>query len=207
MCLIAINQTFSSGAYIFHKRDTLSLPARHNQSSLFLSSCSLFVPVPNLCAHRDRKSKPPEPDALHRDTCSGVRAIKFLGASSATARRRDRLLPLRQIEIVFVFFQVAPSGRLHLLPGGRSWDCTREHLPASTVVRYFMQHTMSTSVNGAAGAFGTGPSSGYNLKRLFFVFSMSPVVVVVLAMFISNLSSDKITHVHIYATTILCVIF
>jgi hypothetical protein len=26
-------------------------------------------------------------------------------------------------------------------------------------------------------------------------------------MFISNLSSDKITHVHIYATTILCVIF
>ena len=36
---------------------------------------------------------------------------------------------------------------------------------------------------------------------------MSVVVVVVLAMFISNLSSDKIAHVHIYATTILCVIF
>ena len=46
------------------------------------------------------------------------------------------------------------------------------------------QHTMSTNVN-----------------------SMSVVVVVVLAMFISNLSSDKIAHVHIYATTILCVIF
>jgi len=82
-----------------------------------------------------------------------------------------------------------------------------EHLPASTVVRYFTQRTMSTSANGAAGAFGTGPSSRYNLKRLFFVFSMSVVVAVVFAMFISNLSSDKITHVHIYATTILCVIF
>ena len=66
---------------------------------------------------------------------------------------------------------------------------------------------MSTSVNGAAGAFGTDPSSGYNLKRLFFVFSMSAVVAVVFAMFVSNLSSDKIAHVHIYATTILCVIF
>ena len=66
---------------------------------------------------------------------------------------------------------------------------------------------MSTSANGAAGAFGTGPSSGYNLKRLFFTFSMSAVVAVVLAMFISNLSSDKIAHVHIYATTIFWVIF
>ena len=36
---------------------------------------------------------------------------------------------------------------------------------------------------------------------------MSAVVAVVLAMFISNLNSDKIAHVHIYATTILCVIF
>ena len=66
---------------------------------------------------------------------------------------------------------------------------------------------MSTSANGAAGAFGTGPSSGYNLKRLFFVFSMFAVVAVVFAMFISNLSSDKIAHVHIYATTLLLVIF
>ena len=29
----------------------------------------------------------------------------------------------------------------------------------------------------------------------------------VFAMFISNLSSDKIAHVHIYATTFLCVFF
>jgi hypothetical protein len=36
---------------------------------------------------------------------------------------------------------------------------------------------------------------------------MSAVVAVVLAMFISKLSSDKITHVHVYVTTILCVIF
>jgi len=66
---------------------------------------------------------------------------------------------------------------------------------------------MSTSVNGAAGAFGTGPSSGYNLKRLFITFSMSAVVALVLALLISNLSSDKIAHVHIYATSVLCVIF
>ena len=65
---------------------------------------------------------------------------------------------------------------------------------------------MSTSANGAAGVFGTGPSSGYNLKRLFFTFSISVVVAVVLAIFISKLSSDKIAHVHIYAITILCVI-
>jgi len=79
-----------------------------------------------------------------------------------------------------------------------------KHLPASTEVHYFKQHTMLTSVNGAAGAFGTGPSSGYNPNRLSFIFSMS---VVIFAMFISNMSSDKIAHVHIYATTILCVIF
>ena len=71
---------------------------------------------------------------------------------------------------------------------------------------YFEQRTMSTSANGAAGAFGTGPS-GYNLKRLFFFFSMFVVVAVVSAMFISNMSSDKIAHVHMYATTLLLVIF
>ena len=70
-----------------------------------------------------------------------------------------------------------------------------EHLPAPTEVHYFEQHTMSTSVNGAAGAFGIGPSSGYNPNRLSFIFSMFAVV---FAMFISNLSSDN------YATTILC---
>jgi len=77
-------------------------------------------------------------------------------------------------------------------------------LPASTVVRYFTQRTISTSANEGAGAFGTGPSSRYNLKRLSFIFSISTIV---FAMFTSNLSSDKIAHVHIYATTVLCVIF
>jgi len=62
---------------------------------------------------------------------------------------------------------------------------------------------MSTSANGAAGAFGTGPSSGYNPKRLYFIFSIS----ITIAMFITNLSSDEIAHVHIYATTLLYVIF
>jgi len=63
---------------------------------------------------------------------------------------------------------------------------------------------MLTSVNGAAGAFGTGPSSEYNPNRLSFIFSMSTVI---FTMFICNLSSDKIAHVHIYVTTILYIIF
>jgi len=35
------------------------------------------------------------------------------------------------------------------------------HLPASTMVHYSKQHTMSTSANGATVVFGTGPSGGF----------------------------------------------
>ena len=148
------------------------------------------------------------------------RAIRFWGASSANARRRDRLLPssgdrllpggidqLLPAEIGIVFWSTTSSSFWWTFAG---LHC--EHLPVSTEVHYltevhyFNQHTMSTSVNGAADAFGTGPFSGYNLNRLFMsiIFSMSAVV---LAIFIFNLSSDKIAHVHIYTTTVLCVIF
>jgi len=76
-----------------------------------------------------------------------------------------------------------------------------EHLPASTVVRYFKQRTMSTSVNGAVGAFGTGLSSRYNLKRLCIIFIMYA------AMFITSPCSGRFAHVHIYATILLIIIF
>ena len=113
---------------IYSIRVTLFLYLRHthNQSSRFLSSCSLFVPVLNLCAHRDRESRPPEPDALHRDTCSGVWAIRVLGSvfrdcsparsSSSTPVDRGRLLPSGRSGLRLL--------RLRFLPGGRSRDCT-----------------------------------------------------------------------------------
>jgi len=60
---------------------------------------------------------------------------------------------------------------------------------------------MSTSANGAADALALVPPWGTNLIDCLLLSAA-----VVFAMFISNLSSDKIAHVHIYATTILCVI-
>ena len=156
----------SWGLYISYA-ESPSIPTRHNQPSLFLSSCSLFVHVPNLCVHRASGTRR---YIFHtqshlpslRDTISPLSSCRvalcscpsrtsarieigraglrnptpcietpaqvcgqsgFWGASSATARR-DRLLPLRRIEIIFVFFLVAPSGRLRLLSGGRSRNCT-----------------------------------------------------------------------------------
>jgi len=110
----------------------------------------------------------------------------------ATWNRRDRLLPTTSDQLL-------PSGDKRPTTSSSSWwmfaGLHGKHLPASTVVRYFKQRIMLISANGAAGAFDTGPSSGYNPKRLYFIFSMSTVV---FAMFISNLSSDKIAHVYIY---------
>ena len=78
--MIAINSDVSSLAYIFHTRVTLSFCETQTVSPFLQSSCSLFIPVANLYAHRDRESRPPEPEALHRDTCSSVQAIRFLGS-------------------------------------------------------------------------------------------------------------------------------
>ena len=118
--MIAINQTFPPGAYIFHKQ-TLFPYLRDTTQSVsplsLLSSCSLFIPVSSLCAHRDRENRPPEPDALHRDTCSDVAGNQVFG------ERLPRLLAgefvvfflvdVRRIEIdccVFVFFLVDIRG-------------------------------------------------------------------------------------------------
>ena len=118
---MVINQMFPPEAYIYHTHPFLR---EHTQSSLFPSSCTLSIPVPNLCAHRDRESRPPEPDALHRDICSGVAGNQvFRGASSATAHRRDRLLPLRRV-FFLVDVRADRDRLLRLLSGGRSRDCT-----------------------------------------------------------------------------------
>jgi len=190
---------FSPGAYIFHTQRHLPY-LRDTLNPLISCRVPLVHPRPEpLRAQRsgEQASGTQRLASRHLLGCCGQSG--FWGASSATAHRRDRLLPLRRIEIDTT---ASSSSSWWTFVG---LHC--EHLPASTVVRYFTQRTMSTSANGAVGAFGTGLSSGYNLKRLFFVFSMSAVVAVVFAMFISNLSSDKIAHVYIYATTILCVIF
>ena len=97
--------------------------SRHNtsvlSSHLFPVELLWFIFVPNLCAHRDRESRPPEPGALYRDTCSGVRAIRFLGSVF-----RDCSLP-RIGEIGYFLLHQIGYFLLHrLLPGGRSRDCT-----------------------------------------------------------------------------------
>jgi hypothetical protein len=63
------------------------------------------------------------------------------------------------------------------------------------MIDYFKQLNMSTVGNGTAGAFGTGPASGYNLKLscLFVVF----------VLFLYRLSTN--TN-NLYAATILLIL-
>jgi len=192
---------------IYSIHESPSFPARHNQQS--------FIPVELLSVHPR-----PEPLRAQRsgEQASGTQrlASRHMLGCAGNQVFGERLPRLLTDEIIFFHSGGSRSSSSWWTFGtattlSSSWwtfaELHCEHLPASTKVHYFRQHTRSTSVNGAAGAFGTGSSSGYNLKRLFFVFSMSAVVAVIFAMFISNLSSDKIAHVHIYATIILCVIF
>ena len=76
-----------------------------------------------------------------------------------------------------------------------------------TVVRDFEQLTMSG--NGATGALSMGPSAGYisifELIKFNLIFAM--ISMLFMNIFAANLSSRKITHVHIFAITILLLIF
>jgi len=223
---------FSPGAYIFHTCDTLSFPAR-----CFLPGPIYFIRVTHFPSLRDTTQSVlsshlpvellsicprPEPLRAQRsgEQASGTRrpASRHLLGCTGNQVFGERLPWLLAGEIVFFHSGGSGSSSSWWTFGTATTSSSSsfcwtfvglhcEHLPASTEVHYFRQHTMSTSVNRAAGAFGTSPSSGYNLKRLIFIFSMSAVVAVIFAMFISNLSSDKIAHVHIYVTTLLCVIF
>ena len=63
----------------------------------------------------------------------------------------------------------------YLLPGDPFVGLHCEHLRASTVVRDFEQHTISTSANGASDALDMGPSAGYSLISVITVFCILTV--------------------------------
>ena len=122
---------------------------------------------------------PPEPSSAG-EPYTGCAAIKFLESDS-------RLL-------VHVYLPGDPFVGLHC-----------EHLPASTVVRDFEQHTMSTSANGASDALGMGPSAGYSLISVITIFCIFTVSICMSSMhdvaFIRNI------HMHIYVVTNLLMLF
>ena len=108
--MIAINQTFPPGAYIFHTRETLSFPARHNTiSPLLSSSCRVALySSPSRTSARTEIGRaglrnPTACIATHARVCG---QSGFWGASSAIARRRDRLLALQRIGVVFFLVDV-----------------------------------------------------------------------------------------------------
>jgi len=130
-------------------------------------------------------------------TCSGEQAIRFLGSVYATARF------FLVTADVFSFFFLGSSISRWTFEG---LHC--EHRPASIVVCYIEQHTMSTRVNGATGALSMGPSAGYISIFELVKFNLIFVMIGMLFMNIltANLSSSKITHVHMFVITFLLLI-
>jgi hypothetical protein len=115
---------------------------------------------------------------LQSYTCTGVRAIRFLGST-----RDCSLRPLDQ--------HWSGSSSSASFEG---LHCV--HLPASTVYDY-IEHTHELSrVNGATNALSIGPSVGYTM---FFVF------VHVLLLFTAYASSH--THMHIHVITYITLVF
>jgi hypothetical protein len=119
--------------------------------------------------------------------------------------------------------------RLRLLPGGRSRDSTMYiflhqlwsttssqwtfegrhymYLPTPTVVHDFEQLTMSGS--RATGALSMGPSAGYIsiLKLVKFNLFFVMINMMFINIFVANMRSSKITHVHIFFIIILLLFF
>ena len=115
MRLIVINQTFAL---------TLSIPARtHSVLSLPVELLSVHSRPEPLRAQRsgEQASGTRRLASRHLLGCCGQSG--FWGASSATAHRRDRLLPLRRV-FFLVDVRADRDRLLRLLPGGRSRDCT-----------------------------------------------------------------------------------
>ena len=73
-----------------------------------------------------------------------------------------------------------------------------EHLPASTVVHDFEQHTMS-GANGASDALGMGPSVGYTLNFLITVLCVLTVSIGMSYLHVVAFVSD--IHIHIFVVT------
>jgi hypothetical protein len=73
-----------------------------------------------------------------------------------------------------------------------------EHLPASTVVHDFEQHTMS-GANGTFNALGMGPSAGYILYSLITLLCVLTVSIGMSYLHVVAFVSD--IHMQIYVVT------
>jgi hypothetical protein len=140
-----------------------------------------------LCAHGELVEQASGTTVCICVTCSGVWAIRFLGSIFTPAH-----FFLVSANIIFFFFGSSASQRTF-----EGLHC--EHRPASTVVRYFEQHTMSTHVNGATGALSMGPFAGYTSNLTVSIFSKVFVLLNMISMFIIVVTSSS--HVHIFVVT------
>ena len=104
------------------------------------------------------------------------RAIRFLGSVS---QHDCSLFPGdRDLHRLLFARLICDSNRLRVPPASaaripasvvRSYEGLHcEPRPAPNLYDYFKQRTMATGANGAAGAFGTGPSAGYILILFLF---------------------------------------
>ena len=230
MSLIAIKSNISSRAHIFHPRILFPYAITTNQSSplICLSSCSGSSPsrtsartelgcagnpvfgerLSRLLTSSDQLLHWLLPGGDERSATSSSSRWTFLGLLGCAGNQvfgsvfRDCSLP--RISYFTGFFLEVTRDRLHrLLPGGRSWDCT---------ANIFLHRLWSTSSSNALYQLvrmePPVPSALVpHLRIILNDYILFLICLQYFAMFISNLSSDKIAHVHIYATTLLCVIF
>jgi len=168
--------------------------------SILQSSCTRVLLVPSSERTELWESRPPEPSFVSRHLLGCVRAIRFLGSVSTTARR------LHLHRNGFISFRVSSSNR----PSTSRWmfegrHCV--HLPATTVVHDFEQLTMSGF--RATGALSMGPSVWYIfiLKLVKFNLFSTMISMMFINIFAANPSSSKITHEHIFIITNLLIFF
>jgi hypothetical protein len=141
---------------------------------------------PIFCEHRESGRAGLRNHRPQRYTCTGVRAIRFLGSVFATARVicLSSSSPSR-VDACYCSSSRRPFEGLHNV-----------HLPAPTSYGYIEQTHEMSHVNGATDALSIGPSAGYTL---FFVF------VHVSLLFTAYASSY--THMHIHVITYIALIF
>jgi hypothetical protein len=138
---------------------------------------------PIFCEHRESGREGLRNHRPQRYTCTGVRAIRFLGSVFATARVICSS-PSR-VDACCCSSSRRPFEGLHSV-----------HLPAPTSYGYIEQTHEMSRVNGATDALSIGPSAGYTL---FFVF------VHVSLLFTAYASSY--THMHIHVITYIVLFF
>jgi hypothetical protein len=152
------------------------------------ANCKQHIPVPSSVSTESGRAglRNHRPQIY---TCTGVRAIRFLGSVFATAR-----------VICFVQLLRSTSSRVDASccsSSRRPFEGLHSvHLPAPTSYGYIEQTHEMSRVNGATGALSIGPSAGYTL---FFVF------VHVSLLFTAYASSY--THMHIHVITYIALIF